>query len=201
MIPRRFWGGLTFWVAACILFSLYFYQGHVEDPASAVAPVGQNNPPPPPPPEPEPETKLETSPQKNPEIQSEAEPGTIPEIKPETKPETESATEVKYEMDMEGKVIKDEQIFTYKDYSNETKFDPIEDNFPLGNSIQSRKDFPKIPSWNRPPATHVKEKTPLFIGFTRSVCISQSFLGLQFGFSPKLPVQKLKFSNQLMKPC
>ncbi|PMD38390.1 hypothetical protein L207DRAFT_431724 [Hyaloscypha variabilis F] len=69
---------------------------------------------------------------------------------------------------MEGKVIKDEQIFTYKDYSNETKFDPIEDNFPLGNSIQSRKDFPKIPSWNRPPATHVKEKTPLFIGFTRS---------------------------------
>ncbi len=132
MIPRRFWSGLTFWVALCVLFSLYFLWTHVSDPSSVVAPVGQNNPPPP-------------------------------------------EKEVKTEVDMEGKVERDGQIYKKKDWSKEKTFPPIEDNFPLGNSMQSRKDFPKIPSWNRPPATHVKEKTPLFIGFTRTVCMPQLF--------------------------
>jgi len=160
MIPRRFWSGFSFWVALCIVFSLYFLWTHVSDPSNTVAPVGQNNPPPyaappPHPPSPEPEPKKEQKPES------------------ETKlPEKEPEPEVKHEIDMKGKVMKDGQIFTYKDYSNETKFDPIEDNFPWGNSMHSRNDFPKIPSWNRPPSTHVKQKTPLFIGFTRTVCIS-----------------------------
>ena len=45
---------------------------------------------------------------------------------------------------------------------------PITDNFPLADSFTSRKDFPAIPSWNKPPSPHVPEKTPLFIGFTRN---------------------------------
>jgi hypothetical protein len=106
MIPRRFWSGLTVWVALCIVFSLYFLWTHVPE---------RSNPPP----------------------------------------------------------AADAPLKVYKDWSKEKKFPPIEDNFPWGNSMQTRNDFPKIASWNRPPTTHVKEKTPLFIGFTRNVCIPQ----------------------------
>lgn len=63
----------------------------------------------------------------------------------------------------------------YKDFSDEKKYPPIEDNFPIGQSLKSRKDFPKIPSWNRPPSPHIEEKTPLFIGFTRNVRMSLQF--------------------------
>ncbi|KAL8826259.1 MAG: hypothetical protein Q9191_003909 [Dirinaria sp. TL-2023a] len=44
----------------------------------------------------------------------------------------------------------------------------IKDNFPLAAGAKSPKDLPPIPQWNRPPSTHVKEETPLFIGFTRN---------------------------------
>ncbi|KAG4428190.1 hypothetical protein IFR05_016326 [Cadophora sp. M221] len=46
--------------------------------------------------------------------------------------------------------------------------DPIVDNFPLAAAALSAKDLPPIPFWNRPPAKHVRENTPLFIGFTRN---------------------------------
>ncbi|OWO92786.1 hypothetical protein B2J93_1109 [Marssonina coronariae] len=45
---------------------------------------------------------------------------------------------------------------------------PVVDNFPLAAAARSAADLPPIPSWNRPPAKHVPENTPLFIGFTRN---------------------------------
>ena len=45
---------------------------------------------------------------------------------------------------------------------------PITDNFPLLAAAHSAADLPPVPKWNRPPKTHVSEKTPLFIGFTRN---------------------------------
>jgi hypothetical protein len=45
---------------------------------------------------------------------------------------------------------------------------PIVDNFPLAASAHSAGELPPIPSWNAPPNPHVKENTPLFIGFTRN---------------------------------
>lgn len=45
---------------------------------------------------------------------------------------------------------------------------PIVDNFPLAASAHSAADLPPIPSWNLPVNPHVKENTPLFIGFTRN---------------------------------
>jgi hypothetical protein len=45
---------------------------------------------------------------------------------------------------------------------------PIVDNFPLAASAHSAAELPPIPSWNAPPNPHVKESTPLFIGFTRN---------------------------------
>ncbi|KAI9641631.1 hypothetical protein NHQ30_009485 [Ciborinia camelliae] len=48
-------------------------------------------------------------------------------------------------------------------------FNPmIKDNFPLAMNARSAADLPPIPPWNRPPTPHVKEKTPLFIAFTRN---------------------------------
>ena len=44
----------------------------------------------------------------------------------------------------------------------------ISDNFPKAASAKTPSDLPKIPEWNRPPKPHVKEKTPLLIGFTRN---------------------------------
>ena len=44
----------------------------------------------------------------------------------------------------------------------------IVDNFPKAADAKTSSDLPKIPEWNRPPKPHVKEKTPLFIGFTRN---------------------------------
>ena len=44
----------------------------------------------------------------------------------------------------------------------------IEDNFPLAATAKSPSDLPDIPSWNKPPETHVDEHTALFIGFTRN---------------------------------
>lgn len=49
----------------------------------------------------------------------------------------------------------------------------IVDNFPLAAAAASKDELPPIPSWNIPPRTHVPEKTPLFIGFTRNWRILQ----------------------------
>lgn len=43
-----------------------------------------------------------------------------------------------------------------------------DDNFPLASVY-----LPPIPQWNTPPTPHVKEVTPLFIGFTRNWLILQ----------------------------
>ena len=44
---------------------------------------------------------------------------------------------------------------------------PIPEYFPLAAKAKSPADLPPIPSWNKPPAPHVLEKTRLYIGFTR----------------------------------
>jgi hypothetical protein len=49
-----------------------------------------------------------------------------------------------------------------------SKAPPIVDNFPLAAAAHSAADLPPIPRWNKPPTPHVKERTPLFIGFTRN---------------------------------
>lgn len=56
----------------------------------------------------------------------------------------------------------------YKNLTSVKKRPPISDNFPLAEMSTKRDDLPKIPSWNRPPSSHVPEKTPLFISFTRN---------------------------------
>ena len=45
---------------------------------------------------------------------------------------------------------------------------PIVDNFPLAAKAKSPSELPRVPPWNAPPASHVAESTPLFIGFTRN---------------------------------
>ncbi|KAL9638815.1 MAG: hypothetical protein Q9164_001319 [Protoblastenia rupestris] len=45
---------------------------------------------------------------------------------------------------------------------------PIEGNFRLASKAKSASDLPSIPTWNKPPRSHVKHSTPLFIGFTRN---------------------------------
>lgn len=50
---------------------------------------------------------------------------------------------------------------------------PIVDNFPLAAKARSAADLPPIPSWNVPPSPHVREDTPLFIGFTRNWLLLQ----------------------------
>ncbi|KAM3084622.1 hypothetical protein ACMFMG_001273 [Clarireedia jacksonii] len=52
--------------------------------------------------------------------------------------------------------------------NNENQQPSIGDNFPLAMAAHSKDDLPPIPPWNRPPNPHVKERTPLFIGFTRN---------------------------------
>ena len=64
--------------------------------------------------------------------------------------------------------IKRPQGPIYKDLAAEKVRLPVEDNFPLADTIVSKADFPAIPSWNKPPSPHVPEKTPLLIGFTRN---------------------------------
>ncbi|KAL8818714.1 MAG: hypothetical protein Q9223_002709 [Gallowayella weberi] len=44
----------------------------------------------------------------------------------------------------------------------------ITDNFPQAAKAKSSSALPAIPPWNKPPQPHIKEKTPLFIGFTRN---------------------------------
>ncbi|KAL8734690.1 MAG: hypothetical protein Q9166_001346 [cf. Caloplaca sp. 2 TL-2023] len=44
----------------------------------------------------------------------------------------------------------------------------IADNFPRAAKANSSSALPEIPPWNKPPQPHIKEKTPLFIGFTRN---------------------------------
>lgn len=57
----------------------------------------------------------------------------------------------------------------YKDPAKyESRRSNVTDNFPLAETARSPADLPPVPSWNKPPSTHVKEKTPLFIGFTRN---------------------------------
>ncbi|KAI9664711.1 MAG: hypothetical protein M1821_006159 [Bathelium mastoideum] len=54
-------------------------------------------------------------------------------------------------------------------YKPESKpIEPIVDNFPLAQAATSYADMPPIPLWNRPPAPHFYESTPLVIGFTRN---------------------------------
>jgi len=48
---------------------------------------------------------------------------------------------------------------------------PIQDNFPLAASAKRWSDLPSVPHWNKP--KHVRENTPLFIGFTRNWAILQ----------------------------
>ena len=50
---------------------------------------------------------------------------------------------------------------------------PVKENFPLAASARSSSDLPPIPSWNTPPSPHVREHTPLFIGFTRNWLLLQ----------------------------
>ena len=44
---------------------------------------------------------------------------------------------------------------------------PLPEYFPRAANAKSPADLPPVPSWNRPPAEHVPEKTRLYIGFTR----------------------------------
>ncbi|KAK5171910.1 uncharacterized protein LTR77_003547 [Saxophila tyrrhenica] len=50
---------------------------------------------------------------------------------------------------------------------------PIVDNFPLAVDAREPTDLPPIPSWNAPPTQHVREYTPLLIGFTRNWLLLQ----------------------------
>ena len=50
---------------------------------------------------------------------------------------------------------------------------PTVDNFGAATEAKSARDLPSVPSWNRSPQPHVKEQTPLFIGFTRNWRILQ----------------------------
>ena len=50
---------------------------------------------------------------------------------------------------------------------------PITENFPLAATAHSPTVLPPIPSWNVPPSSHVKESTPLLIGFTRNWLLLQ----------------------------
>lgn len=52
--------------------------------------------------------------------------------------------------------------------ASDEKVIPIVDNFPRAAAAKSPSDLPPIPSWNKPPTIHVKEHTPVFIGFTRN---------------------------------
>ncbi|APA10899.1 hypothetical protein SS1G_03423 [Sclerotinia sclerotiorum 1980 UF-70] len=49
----------------------------------------------------------------------------------------------------------------------------IRDNFPLAMNAHSAADLPPIPPWDKPLSPHVKEKTPLFIAFTRNWLLLQ----------------------------
>ncbi|TGO77341.1 hypothetical protein BELL_0112g00090 [Botrytis elliptica] len=56
-----------------------------------------------------------------------------------------------------------------QEVQQQQEFNPmIKDNFPLAMNARSAADLPPIPPWNKPPTPHVKEKTPLFIAFTRN---------------------------------
>lgn len=63
----------------------------------------------------------------------------------------------------------------YKEKSAEKVFTII-DNFPIAAEARSAADLPFIPSWNKPPHPHVKESTPLLIGFTRNWRILQQVI-------------------------
>ncbi|KAB8296281.1 hypothetical protein EYC80_009054 [Monilinia laxa] len=66
------------------------------------------------------------------------------------------------------KIGKQQDIPT-QEVQKQQVFNPmIKDNFPLAMKARSAADLPPIPPWNRPPTPHVKEKTPLFIAFTRN---------------------------------
>ncbi|PQE25173.1 glycosyl transferase family 8 protein [Rutstroemia sp. NJR-2017a BVV2] len=52
--------------------------------------------------------------------------------------------------------------------NSESQQASIGDNFPLAMAAHSKDDLPPVPPWNQPPNPHVKERTPLFIGFTRN---------------------------------
>ena len=52
-------------------------------------------------------------------------------------------------------------------------FIPVNDTFPAAATAKSQADLPPVPSWNTPPAKHVAEQTPIFIGFTRNWLLLQ----------------------------
>lgn len=45
---------------------------------------------------------------------------------------------------------------------------PLHESFPEAVHATTDSDLPQVPSYNAPPAVHVPEATPLFIGFTRN---------------------------------
>ncbi len=47
-------------------------------------------------------------------------------------------------------------------------FVPMNETFPAAAIARSPSDLPPIPKWNTPPKNHVKEVTPIFVGFTRN---------------------------------
>ncbi|TEY39399.1 hypothetical protein BOTCAL_0459g00050 [Botryotinia calthae] len=63
----------------------------------------------------------------------------------------------------------EQQSTSSQEAQQQQEFNPmIKDNFPLAMNARSAADLPPIPPWNKPPTPHVKEKTPLFIAFTRN---------------------------------
>ena len=44
----------------------------------------------------------------------------------------------------------------------------VNETFPAAAKARSPADLPRVPSWNTPPEKHVKEVTPIFVGFTRN---------------------------------
>jgi hypothetical protein len=56
----------------------------------------------------------------------------------------------------------------YKNVTAKPSSKPIGEYFPIAAKARSRRDLPTVPPWNKPPRWHGREKTPLFIGFTRN---------------------------------
>lgn len=63
----------------------------------------------------------------------------------------------------------EQEDIPWQEFQKQQAYNPmIKDNFPLAMNARSAADLPPIPPWNKPPTPHVKEKTPLFIAFTRN---------------------------------
>jgi len=72
--------------------------------------------------------------------------------------------------DQSGREPEKPGLRTHPIYKEEIHQDippPLPEYFPAAAKAKSSADLPPVPSWNRPPAEHVPEKTRLYIGFTR----------------------------------